>query len=73
MSITQVSEANGIGDHLLRKYQPPDGVYDEMISQTGQLRSHWQGMVRSLTRVQFQELSRRAELADRLIHETARA
>ena len=69
MSITQVSEAASIGDHLLRQYVPPAGVYDEMLAQPGQLRSHWQGMVRSLTRVQLHELSRRGELADRLIHE----
>ncbi len=69
MSTTQIPEAGSIGENLLRQYAAPDGVYDEMLSQPGQLRTHWQGMVRSLMRVQTQELSRRWQLADRLIHE----
>lgn len=69
MITPQVSEASSIGDHLLTQYKPPTGVYDEMLSQPGELRPHWQGMVKSLTRVQLQEMARRWELADRLIHE----
>lgn len=70
MSTSPVSEASSsIGDHLLTQYTPPSGVYDEMLAQRGELRPQWQGMVRSLTRVQLQEIARRWELADRLIHE----
>ncbi len=69
MMSTQTLEEYSVGDTLLRQYVAPEGVYDEMLAQPGQLRTHWQGVVRSLTRVHSRELSRRLELADRLIHE----
>ena len=69
MIISQTAEDASASDNLLRQYVPPAGVYDEMLTEPGQLRAHWQGMVRLLNRVRANELSRRWELADRLIHE----
>ncbi len=67
--IIQTAEDASAFDNLLKQYVPPAGIYDEMLAAPGQLRAHWQGMVRLLTRVRANELSRRWELADRLIHE----
>ncbi len=47
MSTIQIPEAGSIGEGLLSQYVPPDGVYDEMLAFPGDLRTHWQGMVRA--------------------------
>ena len=54
---------------LFERYSPLPGVYDEMFSAPGQLRSHWQRFATAISQVGAAELSRRWEQARRQIHE----
>ncbi len=54
---------------LLRSYQPLRGIYDEMIGEDRQLRSHWRQFVGAIESLPSRELARRWRLAERLLHE----
>jgi len=54
---------------LLQDYQPPPGVYDEMCTATGELRPHWEYLIRSCEALGGEELGRRWLEARRLLHE----
>ena len=57
--------------NLFQEYSVPFGVYDEMYSGPDMLRPHWQTFIEAINRVGPQELSRRWEQAQQLIHENA--
>lgn len=62
---TQVTGPNGLFD----TYVAPAGVHDELHVDPSTVRSHWTGAVAGLSTIGPAELSRRSELAARLVRE----
>ncbi|HUY32307.1 MAG TPA: circularly permuted type 2 ATP-grasp protein [Pirellulales bacterium] len=72
MSLANRSYHSAGGDDdrgLLRGYQPPPGVYDELCSSPGVPRPHWRKFLAALDDLGPRELARRWEQARRIIHE----
>jgi uncharacterized circularly permuted ATP-grasp superfamily protein/uncharacterized alpha-E superfamily protein len=54
---------------LAQDYQPLSGVYDEMCAASGELRPHWEYLIRACEALGAEELGRRWLEARRLLHE----
>ncbi|MBL8557896.1 MAG: circularly permuted type 2 ATP-grasp protein [Hyphomonadaceae bacterium] len=54
---------------LLADYAPLEGVFDEMVDETGQPRAHWRPFVDALARLGRAEIARRADGAARRLRE----
>lgn len=55
---------------LLAGYQPLPGVYDEMMSDRGEVRAHWRALLADLAALGREELSRRFAAADRYLRDS---
>jgi uncharacterized circularly permuted ATP-grasp superfamily protein len=69
MKSTQVAREILPPGSLLSGYEPPRGVYDELVGPDGALRPHWKSFVELLEALGADELDRRWQQARRLIHE----
>lgn len=54
---------------LRTSYRPPSGIYDEMMTEGGALRPHWRRMVEGIDALGPGGMTRRWDMAQRLIHE----
>lgn len=54
---------------VIHGYQPPVGVFDEMLDSAGHVRPVWERLVQGLDRLGINELKTRDEQLNRLIHE----
>src|SRR5262245_46808892 len=54
---------------LLRGYNPSANAYDELLTDEGNLRTHYTLLVQSLADLSSDELLRRVETCRRLVHE----
>lgn len=63
-----MTDGTAVGD-LLEAYQPPSGVYDELLDARGQVRPHWRQLVRHLNSLGAGELQRRCDQAQRQVFE----
>jgi uncharacterized circularly permuted ATP-grasp superfamily protein/uncharacterized alpha-E superfamily protein len=57
-------------DRVLAGYQPPAGVYDEMVAPGGTFRSAWEQLISSVSASGVEGLSQRAEQVRRLLRES---
>ena len=69
MNPLQVARGKPAAESLLAGYQPPPGVYDELVDAEGALRPQWQEFFQLLDALGREELERRWQQARRLIHE----
>ncbi len=69
MNPTQVAREKLPAESLLAGYQPPAGVYDELLDADGTLRPQWREFVHLLDALGRDELERRWQQARRQIHE----
>jgi len=61
--------ANQTAESLFRDYRPPQGVYDELLDDSGLLRPQWRQFAQLLDGLGTRELNRRWHQARRLIDE----
>jgi uncharacterized circularly permuted ATP-grasp superfamily protein/uncharacterized alpha-E superfamily protein len=69
LAISSPSHGESQQSDLFGGYEPLPGIYDEMFASPGALRPHWRQFVEGMNRLGSSELSRRWELAQRLIRE----
>jgi uncharacterized circularly permuted ATP-grasp superfamily protein/uncharacterized alpha-E superfamily protein len=69
MNATQLQARQLPAGSLFRAYEPPRGVYDELVDADGSLRPQWQPFVELLDALGADEIERRWQQARRLIHE----
>src|SRR5258708_38927381 len=69
MNTTRLSPAPRGAESLFHLYEPPPGVYDEMLAPGGELREPWHEFAGLFDALGPHELSRRWQQARRLIRE----
>ncbi len=63
------ARSKSAAESLLAGYRPPQGVYDELVDNSGVLRPQWHEFFQLLDALGHDELERRWQQARRLIHE----
>jgi uncharacterized circularly permuted ATP-grasp superfamily protein/uncharacterized alpha-E superfamily protein len=60
---------NGL-EHLLSRYRPLAGIFDEMVDSEGQVRPHWRPFLAMLASLGAEEINRRFAVADRYLQDS---
>src|SRR5215468_1750077 len=63
-----VPESSELVAQLLAGYRPLPHVYDEMMSDRGEVRAHWCDLLAGLAALGREELTRRFAATDRYVH-----
>jgi uncharacterized circularly permuted ATP-grasp superfamily protein len=69
MNVAGIAPIAVDSEDLFEGYRPPPGVFDEMLSSDGDVRTRWKQFTQLLRLLGPQELNRRWDQARRLIHE----
>ena len=65
-----VPESSELVAQLLAGYRPLPHVYDEMLSDRGEVRAHWCDLLAGLAALGREELTRRFAATDRYVHDS---
>jgi len=64
-----VSAGPASPSNLLEHYQAPEGVYDELLTPTGEVRPHWAGFIGRFQEMGLGSIRQRVEASGRLVRE----
>ncbi len=64
-----MNTAGAARTRILDEYAPTQAVYDELCAPEGRIRPHWVGVIDGFEQEPSEELTRRSEHANRLIHD----